>query len=111
MVAHAATADSSAAPKPKSGSGKKNENGRRENDLTTEQQDWADDNARRIQLNKQTPELFEVVRKTQSGYDPREGSTFYKTERLGVYSSELAALRAALKLSTDLSVQPLKVDG
>ena len=79
--------------------------------MTLEQQDWADANARRIQQSKQAPELFEVVRKTQSGYDSREGSTFYKTERLGVYSSELAALRAALKLTSGLTVQPLKVDG
>lgn len=79
--------------------------------MTTEQQDWVDDNARRIQLDKQTPQLFEIVKQTTTGYDQREGSTFYKTERLGVYSSEIAALRAALKLTSGLTVQPLKVDG
>lgn len=76
--------------------------------MTTEQMDWNDN--RRIQVQAKGPELFEVVRKTVTGSDQREGTTFYKTERLGVYSTELAALRAVLKMSPALSIQPLKID-
>lgn len=76
--------------------------------MTTEQMDWSDNNRR---LQAKQPELFEIVRKTVTGSDQREGTTFYKTERLGVYSSELAALRGALKLQPTLAIQPLKVDG
>jgi hypothetical protein len=80
--------------------------------MTLEQQDWGVANARRIQQQKQTPEFFEIVKQTVTGYDQREGSTFYKTERLGgVYASELAALRAALKFASGISVQPVKVEG
>lgn len=80
--------------------------------MTLEQQDWGVENARRIQLQKQTPEFFEIVKETTTGYDQRDGSTFTKTERLGgVYASEIAALRAALKYSSGISVQPLKVEG
>lgn len=80
--------------------------------MTLEQQDWAEANARRIQLQKQVPELFEIVRETTTGYDQRDGSTFTKTERLGgVYASEIAALRAALKHTSGISVQPVKVEG
>lgn len=77
--------------------------------MTTEQQDWNDDRNRRLQAKQ--PELFEVVRKASNGYDSREQITYYKTERLGVYSSELAALRAIVALTPNVSVQPLKVDG
>lgn len=75
--------------------------------------DYNDDRVRRVQASAfqaKAPELFEVVKKTSTGYDQRDQTTFYKTERLGVYSSELAALRAVLKLNPSLSVQPLKID-
>lgn len=72
--------------------------------MTLEQQE------RHLTTQPKAPELFEVVRKTTDGYDPRDQVTFYKTERLGVYSTELAALRAVLALTPSISVQPLKVD-
>jgi hypothetical protein len=75
--------------------------------VTTEQQDWNDDRNRRLQAKQ--PELFEVVRKTVTGSDQRDGTT-YRTERLGVYSSELAALRAVLALTPHVAIQPLKID-
>lgn len=73
--------------------------------MTLEQQE------RYFTAQPKTPELFEIVRKTSDGYDPKDQVTFYKTERLGVYSSRSAALEAILKLHPELSVQPLKVDG
>ena len=77
--------------------------------MTTEQQDWLE-NQRRIQQIPKQPQLFEVVRKTVTSSDQREGTTFYETERLGVYSSELAALRAVMALTPHITIQPLKID-
>lgn len=57
------------------------------------------------------PELFEIVRRTVTGSDQREGTTFYKNERLGVYSSRVAALEGILKMNPTLIIQPLKMDG
>jgi hypothetical protein len=77
--------------------------------MTLEQQDWLDD--QRAGRNKDTG-LVELIRKTSDGYDPRDQVTFYKTERLGVYSSREAALEAVLaKYAPGLYIQPLEVDG
>jgi hypothetical protein len=81
--------------------------------MTTEQQDYMD-NQRRVTLNPPSPAngMVEIVRKTSDGYDVRTSETFYKIERLGVYSSRQAALEAAFKkYCPDLSIEPLKVDG
>jgi hypothetical protein len=72
--------------------------------------DWADDQ-RRLKQQAQQTDFVEIVRKTSNGYDPRDQVTFYKTERLGVYSSRSAALEAILKMHPELTIQPLKVDG
>lgn len=72
--------------------------------MTLEQQE------RHFTSQPKTPELFEIVRKTSDGYDPKDQVPFYKSERLGVYSSRSAALEAILKLHPELSVQPLKID-
>lgn len=56
--------------------------------------------------------LVEIIRKTSDGYDVRTSETFYKVERLGVYSSRTAALEAVLaKYAPDLEIKPLEVDG
>ena len=81
--------------------------------MTTAQQDEMD-RQRRFQPVKPNPAngMVEIVRKTTTGYDIRDNDTFYKFERLGVYSSRQAALEAAFeKYCPDLSIEPLKVDG
>ena len=81
--------------------------------MTLPQQDQVETQARRFQPPAAKPGngLVEIVRKTSDGYDVRTGETFYKTERLGVYSSRQAALEAVLaKYAPDLSIEPLKVN-
>lgn len=82
--------------------------------MTTEQQDWNDDHTRRIQTNNSLKAngLVEVIRKTSTGGDQRTGETFYKYEKIGVYSSKQAAMEAMLKkYCPDLTIQPLQIDG
>lgn len=82
--------------------------------MTTEQQDWNDDRTRRHQIHAspKATDLVELVKKTVTGSDQRDGSTFYKYEKLGVYSSRQAALEAVFaKYHTDLTIQPLQIDG
>jgi hypothetical protein len=77
--------------------------------------DWADEpKSRRLQLPSEpkASQLVEVVRKTSDGYDSRTSETFYKYEKLGVYSSKQAALEAIIsKYLPDISIQPLQIDG
>jgi hypothetical protein len=77
--------------------------------------DWADEHkSRRLQLptEPKVSQLVEVVRKTSDGYDSRTSETFYKYEKLGVYSSKQAALEAIIsKYLPDISIQPLQIDG
>jgi len=82
--------------------------------LTTEQQDWNDGHTRRIQTNNSLKAngLVEVIRKTSTGGDQRTGETFYKYEKIGIYSSKQAAIEAMLKkYCPDLTIQPLQIDG
>lgn len=80
--------------------------------MTTEQQDWVEDNASRVQLN-QNPQtqLVEIVKTTVTGHDQRDGSTFKKEERMGVYSSREAALEAILKTRPEYTIRPLEING
>lgn len=71
-------------------------------------------NARRHQINPgpKASELVEVIRKTSTGGDQRTGETFYKYEKLGVYSSKQAAMEDIIrKYCPDLSIQPLELNG
>jgi hypothetical protein len=51
-----------------------------------------------------------MVKRTVTGSDQRDGSTFYKHERMGVYSSREKALEALLKLHPDIQIRPLEID-
>jgi hypothetical protein len=76
--------------------------------------DENDAQKRRIQTNNSLKAngLVEVIRKTSTGGDQRTGETFYKYEKLGVYSSKQAALEALVaRYLPDLSIQPLQIDG
>jgi hypothetical protein len=67
---------------------------------------------RHIHFEPQKPTgLVEIVKKTVTGYDQRDQETFYKTDRVGVYSSRTAALEAILKMHPELEIQPLQIDG
>lgn len=81
--------------------------------MTTEQMDWSDANKRRHQLtNTPKTDLVEVIRKTSTGGDQRTGETFYKYEKVGVYSSRQAAMEAMFKrYCPELTIQPLQIDG
>jgi hypothetical protein len=78
--------------------------------MSTEQQDWNDDRSRRIQIGEQKPKLVEMVKRTVTGGDQRDGSTFYRYDRLGVYSTREKALEALLKLHPEIIIQPLEID-
>lgn len=69
--------------------------------------DWAD--AQRRKITDKASGLYEVIRTTTTGYDQRDQVSFTKTERLGVYSSEIAALRSVLP--KDVTIRPLEIDG
>ncbi len=65
----------------------------------------------RIQLNPNPqPQLVEMVKRTVTGGDQREGSTFYSYERMGVYSCREKALEALLKLHPEITIKPLEID-
>ena len=75
--------------------------------MTTEQQDWLDDNPRRIQtpaFQPKTPELFELVQQTSKG-DFRE--TWTDETTISVHRTELGAYKAGLK--ANYIVRPLRV--
>lgn len=72
--------------------------------MTTEQMDWADANARRIQQQGKQPQFFELVQQT-SGGDFRESWTEEKI--ISVHATEIGALKAGLK--SNFIVRPLKV--
>ncbi len=55
-----------------------------------------------------TPELFELVRVENTGYDPRDQVTFTKETTQGIYSTELGAYKAGL--GSGYKVRPLKVN-
>ncbi len=74
--------------------------------MTTEQQDWADDHARRIQLNTDPKKtgLFELVHQTTKG-DFRE--TWKEEQTISIHTTELGAYKAGLK--PGYIIRPLKV--